>query len=1032
MTTNSSKTGVAAFSLRHAKALILIIVGLCLAGGAALLTMPSGIYPDVTFPRIAIVAERGEEPVENMMIGVARPIEEAVNAVPGLTRVRSKTIRGAVEMSLDFSAETDMRDALAQTRARVTEILPKLLTGLTATIEQQNPSVFPVISFNVSLDAAATTGTVRDGAALLQWTNMELKPRLTRLRDVFMVTVQGAQERRILVEADPGRLAAASLSLTDIVKAVGAANAIDSVGLLERDYQQFQIIASNELKTLDDINSIPVATRRGKAIRLSDVATVHEGLADATKVVSGNGHDSCVVSVFMRYAGKVTDLSDNVKETLSRIKANLPAGVTITPVYDQADLVRDSLNGVRDAIGLGMLLSIVVLLAFLGSWRLMVVAGVSIPISVLGTFALMTTFHQSLNLMSLGGIAIAIGLIIDNAIVVVENIARSLSAAESRREAVVRATNEIFGAVTGSSLTTVVVFVPLVLLEGVVGQFFRAMSVTLSIGILVSLAVSLTLTPVMSAGWFGPRPGERTARRWTEWLAGIYEKLIRRILRHPWIAAVILCILVAAGAWEARHQETGFLPQMDEGGFVLDYFMPVGTSLSETDKNCRRIEAILLETPQISSFSRRTGAELGFFATEQFTGDFLVGLKPRSERQHTTIEVIDDLRKRVAREVPQIEVEFIQVMQDTINDLAGNPSPLEVKVFGMDYRVLQTLAGTVAGQLEKIPGVVDIKKGVSFGSPEITYRFDPVALGKTGLTCEDAESQMRAALLGEDATVVRRGEFLIPVTVRYPDWVRRDPAWLERIPLASASGHSIPASLISRVEEKRNFNELARENQQPLVSVTAGISGRDLGSVARDVRATLKRILLPRGTRFELAGQIESQTKAFENLMVVFGLAMGLVFVLLVMQFRSFRLPLIIFLALPFSPIGGLIALRLTGTELNISAFMGLIMLVGIVVRNGIILIEYTEQLRIAGAPTLLEALTRAARIRLRPILMTSLTAIMALLPLALNIGAGAELQRPLAIVVIGGLSLSTVFTLLVVPVAHILLGEPQRIHEES
>jgi len=1019
-------SGVAAFALRHSKAIVVVIVGLCAWGIGSIFTLPSGIYPDVAFPRIVVIAERGEDSVENMMIGVTRPMEEAVNAVPGLVRVRSKTIRGGCEMSLDFSPKTDMREALSQTRARIASLLPELPTGISTTIEQQTPSVFPVISFNVSLDPAKARGLIRDGADLDQWVKNDLKPRLSRLPDVFLVTVQGAEIRQIVVEPDPLRLAETHLSLLDLIKIIQESNQVNAVGRLERDYKQFQVLASHELRSTGEIAALPIATRSGKTIHLRDVARVYIGLADRTAVVTGNEQDAVVVSLFMRFEGKVTDLSDRVWETIREITPKLPPGVSITPVYNQAELVHESLGGVRDAIIVGMILAIAVLWIFLGSWRFTLIAGISIPISVLGTFAIMSVLGQSLNLMSLGGIAVAVGLIIDDAIVVVENIARRLKTAEDRRRSVISATREIVGAVVGSSLTTVVVFIPLVLLEGIVGQFFKAMAMSLTVGILVSMAVSLTLTPILSAGKMGPRPGESTTRRWMEFIAGHYEKSIRWVLQHPWKTAFVIFVIAVVGIAVAARQSTGFLPSMDEGGFVLDYLMPVGTSLSETDKNCRKIESILSQIPEIKTYSRRTGMELGFFVTEQNTGDFLISLKSRRKRDRSTDDVINEVRGQIAREIPQIEVSFVQIMQDTLNDMAGNTSPLEIKIFGNDYRVIQDFAGRVVKQMELVPGVVDITSGVSYGSPEITYQLDGDAVSREGLTISDAEEQLRIALLGKEATRLRRSNYLEPVVVRYADAIRHDPTWLAQLPIANETGRVIPAASICRMEEKINVNELARENQQPLVSVTANISGRDLGSTANELRAKLASIPLPSGVRLELAGQVESQRRAFRNLLLVLTLAIGLVFLLLVIQFRSYRLPLIIFLTMPFSQIGGLLALRLTHTELNISAFMGLIMLIGLVVKNGIILIEYTHQLRAGGIGTIAEALAVAGRTRLRPVFMTSLTAIMALFPLALNIGSGAELQRPLAIAVIGGLSISTIFTLIVIPTAHVLLGDSE------
>jgi CzcA family heavy metal efflux pump len=1018
---------VAAYALHHKKAIVFTIFGLCLLGLYSLYSLPSGIYPDVAFPRIAVIAERGEDSVENMLIGVTKPLEEAVNAVPGLTRVRSRTIRGGSELSLDFSEKTDMTEALSQTRARISTLLPELPSGLTTTIEQQTPSVFPVISFNVTLDSSKATGLIRDGADLDLWVKNDLKPRLSRLTDAYMVTVQGSQTSQIIVEPDPGRLAESNLNITDLTKSIGEANVIGAVGVLERDYKQYQLLASNELTNIDDINSLPVATRSGKTIHVRDIAKVYRGLADRNSAVTGNLKEAVVVSLFMRFNGKVTDLSDLMQNTIDEITPKLPPGVSITPVYNQSDLVRESLGGVKDAIIIGMILAILVLWAFLSSWRITLVAGISIPLSVLITFAIMSALGQSLNLMSLGGIAVAIGLIIDDAIVVVENVARHFMLSKNRIRSVIEGSREILGAVVGSSLTTVVVFIPLVYLEGIVGQFFRAMAISLTVGILVSMVVSLTLIPIISSGKrLGPQAEEKTNRKWMEHIASFYEKNIRMMLTRPWKTAGVIFIIALIGVLFAMNQSTGFLPSMDEGGFVLDYDMPVGTSLGETDKNCRKIEQILTQIPEVRSYSRRTGMELGFFVTEQYTGDFLVSLKPLKNRDRSTNEVIDEVRARILKEVPQITVSFVQIMQDTINDLAGSSAPLEVKIFGNDYRVIQDLSSNVVKIMEEVSGVVDIEPGVSYGSPEISYAINDDAVSRAGLTSKDVENQLRTALLGEEATKLRRNNYLIPVVVRYADSIRKNPTWVSQIPIANSAGRSIPASLVAKIKEAINVNELSRENQQPLVSVEANISGSDLGSVASELSAKLSKLTLPADVRLEVGGQVTSQKKAFRNMMMVAFFAVGLVFLLLVIQFRSYRLPLVIFFTLPFSQIGALLALRLTGTELNISACMGLIMLVGLVVKNGIILIEYTAQLRDQGVATLSEALAVAGRTRLRPVLMTSMTAIIALFPLALNIGSGAELQKPLAIAVIGGLSVSTLFTLVVIPVAHLLVGEPE------
>ena len=988
----------------------------------ALTTASRSLYPDVSFARVMIIAERGESPVRGMLIAVTRPLEQAVATVPGLMRVRSKTIRGASELALDFRADTAMRDALSLVRARAAAAgLPE---GVSLTIEQQTPAVFPVLSFNLLAGPAAAADPVAR-ARVAEWAELDLEPRLARLPDVFMVTVQTGDTREYVLEVDPLALAAADLDLLAVRDALAGANSVAAVGRRSAEGLQYQLLVDGLIEDPAELLEVAVPRDAGPPLRIADLATLGETVAERTMVVTGGGQDGVVVSLFLRDGGKVTQLSQDTAAILAEVAPLVPEGGTIEPVYDQAILVDDSILGVRDAILIGALLSTLVLAVFLGDLRMTLVAGMAIPLSVALTIAMFPLIGESLNLMSLGGLAVAIGLIIDDAIVVVENVGRRLQLAGRGPDApglftcVAVGTGEVFGAIVGSSLTTVVVFLPLVLLEGVVGQFFRSLSVALGASILASMVVSLVYTPLtLLLPGMAPRSG-RPPRRWMSWMQERYARLVRGALARPLpvTAALLLALLVGAAA--LRGLETGFLPEMDEGGFVLDYALPVGSSLDETDTTCRHIEAILRETPEVASLSRRTGAELGFFATEPFTGDMLVGLVPRAERERSVFEVMDGLRERMAREVPQSEVEFIQVIQDTIADLAGNPSPLEVKVMGADYPVLQEVADRVALSLEAIPGVVDVYNHVSFGSPELRWRPDPLALARLGLDADDVAAQVSAQLLGDVATRVQERDRFVDVRVRYPDtWraARGHGADAPDVFVRPANGGSpVPLASVAGFSRQLSENELERENQNPMVRVTASVSGRDLGSAAAAARQAVLALPHDPTARLEFGGQAESQTRAFDNLVLVFAMGAGLVFLLLVVQFRSLRLPAVMFLALPFGQLGALHALRWSGVALNISSGMGLIMLVGLVVKNGIIMIEYTQELCRGGMDEQ-AAIVESARVRLRPILMTSIAAIAGLVPLALAWGPGAELQRPLAIAVIGGLVVSTLCTLIVVP----------------
>ena len=1008
-----------------------MLLALVLALGVqSTLRSARSVYPRVSFPRIAVIAERGEQPVRGMLVEVTRPLEQAVT-VPGLVRLRSKTVRGASELSLDFAEGADMQQALSYVRARIGAA--GLPPDVQCTIEQQTPAVFPVISFNV-LPGPATARDAVARARLREWTELELAPRLMRLPDAFRVTVQSGDQREFVYEPDPLALLRVGLDVLDVERAIADANAVAAVGRAAAEGLQYQLLVDGQFRSPDDVLAVAVPRDGREPVPLRELGRVVETTAERTMVVTGGSADGVVVSVFLRDDGKVTDLSAGVGTILAEQRPLLPAGATLAMVYDQAQLVDASIAGVRDAIGIGALLAVLVMALFLGSWRITLVAGIAIPVSVVATLALFPLHDESLNLMSLGGLAVAIGFVIDDAIVVVENVARRLQhgGAGDAMRAVGEGTVEMVPAIVGSSLTTVVVFAPLVLMSGVVGQFFRSLAFALTVSIVVSMVVALVYTPLLLL-LRGLRPrGELRPRAFVTWLQDRYTAALQLALAAPGACTAGAAALLLVGGTFALRVPTDFLPSMDEGGFVLDYWLPVGTSLDATDAACRRIEAVLLSTPEVRSLSRRTGAELGFFATEQFTGDMLVGLHPRGERARSVFAVIDGVRERLQREVPQAQIEFVQVMQDTIADLEGNPEPIEVRVLGADYPELQGFANAVAARIEHLPGIVDVTNHVSFGSPELSWRPDPVAAARLGLTTRALAAELSAQLLGTVATRVRQQDRFVDLRVRYPQaWRTVDrgdddgpPVWVHG--RGDAPFDRVPLRQLATFERRLAENELERDNQVPMVRVTAAVAGTDLGSASRAVAAAIEGLPKPSGVRCEIGGQVESQQRAFEHLVVVAGLGIGLVFLLLVAQFRSLSLPLAIFLALPFGQIGGLLALRTCGVPLNVSSGMGLIMLVGLVVKNGIILIEHSQQLRARGAAPR-DAIVAAARTRLRPILMTTLCAIAGLLPLALGLGAGAELQRPLAIAVVGGLVVSTLCGLFVVPLACLWFADRQR-----
>ena len=755
---------------------------------------------------------------------------------------------------------------------------------------------------------------------------------------------------------------------------------------------------------------------------------------DRLVATRSNGKDAVVLTVFRRLGGNILTVSHELDKALAEAAQNAPTGVRIIPVYDEALLVQTAIDNVRDAIVIGGMMSILILLMFLKSLRATLIASLSIPLSLMISFVFLRLTGDTLNLMSLGGLAVAIGLIIDDTVVVIENIAHHIAEGRTGDMAVDHASKEISGAVVGSTLTTILVFLPLAFIQGMVGQFFQSLSLALTVSLLVSMIVSLTIIPVLAARFVGNRPMPHSGPIYNL-LANRYEGMLKVGLRFPRSAVVLSLLAVIPGWWIITHLETGFMPDMDEGAFVLDYYMPVGTSLVETDSVMCRVEAVLQKTPDIEGYIRRTGAELGFFATEPYTGDVLIVLKPSGKRRPMA-QVIESIREDLKREVPELPTEFTPTIQNQINNLTGAESPIEVKVFGSDQAKLRELAAEVGKVIESIPGVVDVNTNVRMGNPDIIVRPNSIQTAQVGLTVMDVEAQLNAALYGQVASTLPEQDRMTNIRVRYPDRVRYDRDRLAQLPISLASATPtlgaagskaatgigfVPLGQLASIRQVRSPNELNRENLQPVINVTASLDKRDLGSANIEIQQKLSTLKFPPGYRWEVAGNYRSQQESFASLLTVLIVSSALVFLLLGFQFKSLTLPFLIFLAQPVSLASAMFALWITHTPLNISSFLGAILLIGLDVKNGIILIEYIDQLRDEGVP-LHEALLRAGRTRFRPILMTSLCTILGLVPLAMGLGPGAQMQQPLAIAVIGGLITNMLLTRLLIPVGYLVV----------
>jgi CzcA family heavy metal efflux pump len=999
---------VTAFAWLSGRRGLLWSAALALALGGSLVAqrLPSGVYPEVEFPRIVVVAHAGDAPPDVTQISLTRPMEAALATVLGVERIRSRTIRGATELSLQFAPGTDMWRALQLVESRVGKARTALPAGTEITVERLTTTSFPVLTYNL-------TGPI-DSRRLRELGELVLKPAFSRVRGVGRVEVLGGDVREVEVILDPDRTAALHLGPAQIAEKLRAQTVLQAVGRLEESHQLVTVMASGEASGLDDLRALPVAVGAdGSPILLGAIAQVREGAEDRMLRVAGPGGETVLLSIARLPGASTPEVVAKVEAAARELASALPKGVVLTPVYDQAKLVDESIRSVRDAIIVGIGLCVIVIALFLRDLRAGLAAAVAVPLTLGASFLPTALLGQSLNLMSLGGLAVAIGLVIDDAIVVVEAIGRGVEEGQDPMTAAAKGTRILLAALVGTTLTTVVVFLPLAWVEGVVGRFFSALAVTLTTAVLISLVMALTVVPLAAGRWMRPRDVARPrSARWGD----AYERAVRPFLRRPWLGLLVALGLLGLGGAAASEAPSGFLPTMDEGSFVLDYFLPAGTSLGETDAVARKIEAILGATPEVQTYSRRTGAELGPAAATQVNrGDIMVRLVPRSRRSRSAEEVIAAVRARVVTQVPEARTEYVQVLQDVLADLAGNPRPIEIKIFGDDYGLLRAKAQEVAERIRETPGLVDLYPGFEGQAPELRFRIDAGAVARAGLTAADIAGDLDTSLHGVVASLLRRPDRPIGVRVRYPDNVRFDPERVAQLPiLVGATGVTRISSLATPTQTSTD-NLLVRESLRPAVILTADHEGRDLGSVVHDVQKRLRGLSLPPGYRIEIGGQYEGQQATLRDLSAVMGFGLLTVLIVLLAQFRRARLAPVVLVSVPLAVVGALATLWLLQIPLNASSLMGCVLLVGLVVKNGILLLEQYER-QLAEGQSIEQALLAAGRLRVRPILMTTLATVAGLAPLALGLGAGAEIQRPLAVAVIGGLVVSTAVSLVVLP----------------
>jgi CzcA family heavy metal efflux pump len=1009
------------------RAVLVCIALLCAAGLYAAWRLPSAIFPSTDFPRIVITVDNGVVPAQQTLVAVTRPIEEAMNGIPGITRIRSVTARGSCEVNLFFDWSVDIKQSLQLVQARLSQLTAQLPPPAEIRrVDRLTFAVFPVAGYSL-------TSETRDPASLRDIANLVVRPRLARLPGVAAVNVAGGQVREYQATIDPQRLAARGVSIQQVVDAVKNSNIIASPGLIEENHQLELALVSGQALTFDELNSIVVADVNNAPVKLADVATVGQGVEPQYTIVTADGRPAVLLNVDRQPDANTVTVVDELTAELKAVGPLLPKDVQVSTFYDQSLLVRESMKSVRDAILLGLLLSVVILYAFLRNWGTTFVAILVIPVTVLVTFLAMWLVGLSFDLMTLGGVAAAIGLVIDDAIVVVENIYTHLARGDSRRAAVETAVSEITVPIIGSTVTPVVVFLPLTLLTGVTGVFFRSLALTMAVALLTSLVLALSFTPVLAerfvkarkrdGGAGGPARDEEEEEQGGPLLRAIirrYEWVLGHALDSRWLVLLIMAAVLAGSYLVYRGLGSEFLPAFDEGAFVLDYIAPAGSSLEETDRMLRHVEQMLKEAPEVESYSRRTGLQLGLSITEPNTGDFLVKLK--DSRARSTEDVESDLRGEIEKSEPALQVEFVGILSDLIGDLVSSPEPIEIKIFSEDTKALDAKAEEVEASIQKVEGVVDTNPGVVVSGPAVTFKVDPARAAQFGVTPAEVANAVTTAMSGDASSSILQQGRLVGVRVIYPAEVRTSLDVLRSLQIRSSTGALFRLDQVAEVAYDKGQTEVNRESLRQYVPVTARLEGKDLGTAISGIQTRLaKEVKFPPGMTVEYGGLYQEQQASFRELALSLVLAVVLVFITLLVEFRSFAHPVAIVAGAVLALGGVLLGLFLTGETLNVVSLMGMIMVVGIVAKNGILMLDAVEE-HLAAGDRLREALLRSGRRRFRPVLMTSLAAILGMLPLALAVGAGAELLQPLAIAVIGGLAVALLLSLVVTPTVYAAL----------
>lgn len=993
------------FFISYRNPLVVVLVLILTGGLFAYKEMKTSLFPEITFPKIKVIADAGLQPVDKMMVTVTRPLESAIKQVPDLKLIRSTTSRGSCEISAYMDWQADIDISQQRIESKINQLRNSLPPGVDITVEKMNPSILPVSGYTLE-------SHTKSPIELKQIATYTIKPFLSQVDGVAEIRVIGGKNKEYWIKLNSQKMSTLSVTPEMISQTLNATNFITSNGYLSDYHFLYLTVTDATVTNKDDLENLIISNNGKRIIRVGDIAEVQINQGVEYTKINANGKDAILIAVVKQPNSNLVDVSSEMGKKIEELRKILPEGVTIQPYYVQADFVNESVKSVTDSLWIGLALAIIVAIIFLRSVKASATILITIPITLSLTIIVLYSLGYTFNIMTLGAIAAAIGLIIDDAIVVVEQIHRTHE--EHPEEPTItllqKAINYLFPAMLGSSISTIVIFIPFILMSGVAGAYFKVMTDTMIITLICSFFVTWLGLPVVYL--LLTRNSENNTRN-----VKVHEvksqNWVSYFILRPWISIVSVVVLIISILLILPSLQTGFLPEMDEGSIVLDYTTPPGTSLEETDRILREVEKIITKTPDVEAYSRRTGTQMGFFITEPNTGDYLIQLK--RDRERTTEEVIEAIRQKVEVSQPALEIDFGQVITDMLGDLMSSVQPIEIKIFGDDQHKLQDLSRKVADIVTNVKGTADVFDGIVIAGPSVNIKPNSASLAQYGLNPAAFQTQFQTALEGNTAGEVFEGEQLSPIRVIYPGSRKFGLSNINKLILFLPNGRTVPITQLANLTITPGNAEIERENLQSMGVVTARLESRDLGSVIKDIQSVIStKVHLPPGYHVQYGGAYAEQQQSFKELLMILISSSLLVFGVILFLFKEFKIAFLILLVAVLGIAGSYIALYLTNTPLNVGSYTGLIMIVGIIGENAIFTyLQFRESRHLKSVD---DAIIFSISTRLRPKLMTALGAIIALAPLALGIGAGAQLHQPLAIAVIGGFIVALPLLLIVLP----------------